>query len=80
MAETTLTIDTVKGKQEHTDDKGPFLLAMVQGSEGISLPFSYDVTMYRSEDLPEVDPRDMINTPATIGIRVGSATGSIARA
>jgi uncharacterized protein involved in type VI secretion and phage assembly len=72
MAETTLTIDTVKGKQEHTGDAGPFLLAMVQGSEGISMPFCYDVTMYRSEDLPEVDARDLINTSATLGFRVGS--------
>jgi uncharacterized protein involved in type VI secretion and phage assembly len=67
---TTLTIDTIKGLQEDfDDDTAPFLLAMVQGSEGISTPFVYDVTLYRPESLPEIQPSEMINTQASIGIR-----------
>jgi uncharacterized protein involved in type VI secretion and phage assembly len=47
MAKTTLKIDTVLGRQEDTDDKGPFLLSSVQGVEGVSTPYAYDVVLYR---------------------------------
>jgi uncharacterized protein involved in type VI secretion and phage assembly len=66
---TTLKIRTVKGTQEETDDKGPLLLAAIQGIEGISMPFAYDLTLYQRLRDDDIDPRTMINTPATIGIR-----------
>jgi uncharacterized protein involved in type VI secretion and phage assembly len=65
----TLIITTVKGAQEFQGDRGPFLLANVQGVEGISIPFSYQVRMYRSINLDDIDPRDLINTPVTFGMR-----------
>jgi uncharacterized protein involved in type VI secretion and phage assembly len=69
MASTTLLIDTVLGGQQTTGDRGPLLLAAVQGVEGISTPYTYDVTMYHSLDVADVDPQQLINTPVTIGMR-----------
>src|SRR5262249_13844341 len=69
MAQTTLTITTILGRQELTGDRGPFLLASVQGIEGISIPFSYDLVLYRVVDAEDIDPSTLINTGAKIGIR-----------
>ncbi len=69
MAETTLTITTILGQQQATGDRGPFLLAAVNGIEGISIPFSYDLTLFRRSGEEDVDPSLLINTPAKFGIR-----------
>src|SRR4051812_15118096 len=69
MAQTTLTISTILGHQEPTGDRGPFLLAAVQGIEGISIPFGYDLTLYRAMNAEDIDPSTLINTAAKIGIR-----------
>jgi len=66
---TTLKIDTNLGIQQETGDEGPLLLAMVQGIEGISMPYAYDVTMYRHVEDGDLDPRDMINTNVAIHMR-----------
>ena len=44
---TTLTISTILGDQQVSGDIGPLLLSAVQGMEGISMPYAYDVTMFR---------------------------------
>ena len=69
LGETTLTISTILGRQELTGDRGPFLLASVQGIEGISMPFSYDLTLYRDMNAEDIDPSTLVNTGAKIGIR-----------
>ena len=69
MASTTLLIDTVLGQQQPTGDSGPLLLAAVQGVEGMSSPYAYDVTMYHTLDGRDIDPQDLVNTPVTIGMR-----------
>jgi uncharacterized protein involved in type VI secretion and phage assembly len=66
---TTLLIDTWKGPQQTTGDRGPLLLAAVQGIEGLSMPYAYDLTIYHSLDDFDIDPPEMINTWATIGMR-----------
>lgn len=67
----SLTIDTYFGKQtDFPDDEAPLMLAAVQGSEGISVPYVYDCTLYRSKTLPDIDPKKLINTPVTFGIRL----------
>jgi uncharacterized protein involved in type VI secretion and phage assembly len=76
VAEKTLTIATAIGAQSPIGESWPLMLAMVQGSEGISMPFCYDVTLYRPEadsggrPMPEIDATELINTAATIGIRI----------
>ena len=66
---TTLKIDTWMGRQQEMGDQGPLLLAMVQGIEGVSMPYAYDVTMYRHIADGDLNPRDMINTKAAIHMR-----------
>jgi uncharacterized protein involved in type VI secretion and phage assembly len=78
MGMTTLKIDTLLGRQEETGDKGPLLLASVQGTEGISIPYAYDVTMYRRISDGDIDPRRMIDTNVTIHMR-GSTGAYTAR-
>ena len=67
----TLSIDTILGKQEDYEDvdTAPFLLVFAQLSEGISIPFAYDLKMYRSHALPDVDVAGLINTRVAVGVR-----------
>jgi uncharacterized protein involved in type VI secretion and phage assembly len=66
---TTLTISTILGDQQVSGDQGPLLLSAVQGMEGISMPYAYDVTMFREIKDGDIDPGQMIGTRATIGMR-----------
>lgn len=66
---TTLKIATRLGAQQDTGDSGNLLLQMIQGVEGISMPFSYDVTLLRYISDGDVNIRELINTPVTIGMR-----------
>ncbi len=68
MARTTLKITTILGAQQDTGDEGPLLLSSVQGIEGISVPFAFQVRMFRSIHIDDIDPRQMINTPVTFAI------------
>jgi uncharacterized protein involved in type VI secretion and phage assembly len=52
----------------------PLLLTMVQGSEAISASYYMDVVMYAERRL-EIDPKLMINTPATVSVRVEDRGG-----
>lgn len=68
MADTTLKITTILGAQESSGDRGPFLLSSVQGVEGVSLPFYFDMVLYRALEAEDVDVSTLINTPAKFGI------------
>ena len=68
MSKATLTIRTNLGQQESEGDKGPFLLASVQGVEGFSIPYSFDLTLYRALSDKDVDPSLLIDTPAKYGV------------
>src|ERR1700719_421237 len=48
----------------------PFLMVGLSGVEGFSIPYSYTATLWRPVDKPYVDPGDLINTPATIFVKV----------
>ncbi|HZU87907.1 MAG TPA: hypothetical protein VE993_01495, partial [Stellaceae bacterium] len=53
------------------DEDDPLLLTKVTGSEALSAPFLYEVTMVRSLDRDRripLDPAKLINTVARIGV------------
>jgi uncharacterized protein involved in type VI secretion and phage assembly len=50
--------------------KPAFLLARVQGTEGISMPYSYEVTLLRPNTLPDFEPRQLIGTACSFGINM----------
>lgn len=64
-----LTIDTVLGQAKNQDQTDPLMLTTVNGTEGISQCFVYDVSMARHPDLRDVVPQDLIGTMARIGIQ-----------
>ena len=66
---TTLKIATKLGAQQDSGDSGHLLLQMIQGVEGVSMPFSYDVTLLRYISDGDINVRQLINTPAVIGMR-----------
>ena len=51
---------SVLGRQNDMDDEGPLLLSSVQGIEGVSMPYAYDVVMYREPDAGDIDPKRTI--------------------
>jgi uncharacterized protein involved in type VI secretion and phage assembly len=54
----------------HTALKHPPLgLVMVKGAEGMSMPYSYEVTMVRYKGGGDFEPRELIGTACAIGIR-----------
>jgi uncharacterized protein involved in type VI secretion and phage assembly len=55
-------------------DEDPLCLVMVQGSEAVSAPYYMDVVMIADRGV-EIDPKLMINTPATVYIRVEDRAG-----
>jgi uncharacterized protein involved in type VI secretion and phage assembly len=55
-------------------DEDPLCLVMVQGSEAVSAPYYMDVVMIADRGV-EIDPKLMINTPATVFIRVEDRAG-----
>jgi uncharacterized protein involved in type VI secretion and phage assembly len=65
---TTLLVNTELGFQKLTGDEGPFLLASVVGSEGVSLPFSYILSVYRDPAAGQVDPKILLDKTATFGM------------
>ena len=67
-----LRIDTVLSAKEKGTAGDPLLLVKIQGNEGISQPFSYDVTMFRDKGKRDIDPDQLINTVARIGIKPAS--------
>ncbi len=61
-----LKIETVLDTLEKGGKGDALLLVKVDGKEGVSMPFYYDATLYRDSTKPEIDPRTMLNTPATL--------------
>jgi uncharacterized protein involved in type VI secretion and phage assembly len=74
MNGTTLMISTVMGAQKQTNDEGALLLKSVQGQEGVSTPYAYDLILYRRADpaIFDLDPSWLLNTRATFGMRGGT--------
>ena len=54
---------------DNTPSRAEFHVLMVNGIEGISMPYSYDLTLVRPGALPDVNPKRIVNTRATLGIR-----------
>ena len=69
-----LLMNSALGLQPETDDDGKLMLAAVQGVEGLSMPYSFDLTLYRKPELGDIDPRSMINTRAAFAIRADNQT------
>ena len=64
-----LRVDTVLSEKEKGLPGDPLLLVKIQGNEGISTPYSYDVTMFRDARKRDIDPQTLINTPVRLGIK-----------
>jgi uncharacterized protein involved in type VI secretion and phage assembly len=58
------------GKPEHFDLRDPVALSQVQGREGISIPYSFDLTMLRDENKPDLDPHTMIGAFVRFGVLI----------
>jgi uncharacterized protein involved in type VI secretion and phage assembly len=73
MADVALLAIGVKLAGSKRTDRSVFDLVMVQGSEGISMPYSYEVTLFQKKALQgqerkPIKPEEIINTVATIEI------------
>jgi len=68
MAEKLLTIGVNLAGEDQDKKKEEFILVMVNGVEGISMPYSYDVKLFRKKDKRDISPQEIINTAATIEI------------
>jgi uncharacterized protein involved in type VI secretion and phage assembly len=68
MAAKLLTIGVNIPGKDPAASRGEFELVMVNGVEGISIPYSYDVRLFRKKDQPDINPREIINTVATIEV------------
>ena len=64
-----LKIRTALDASEGTVDGDPLLLIKLDGREGISVPFTYDLVLYRSAAKPDIQPKSLLNTEATIFVR-----------
>ncbi len=62
-----LRIDTALNAVEKGD---PFLLIAVHGIENFSQPYRYDISMLRLLSKPRLDPANLINTIAKIGVQI----------
>jgi uncharacterized protein involved in type VI secretion and phage assembly len=67
-------ISTALGVGLGEDERDPLLLAQINGSEAVSAPYSFELTVLQRKkdengaDRPAVDPRDLLNTDVTFGI------------
>ena len=66
MAESMLAIEVNLAGAKPSSEV--FQLVMVNGTEGVSLPYSYDVTLFRRKSESDIFPNQIINTVATIRI------------
>lgn len=70
-----LRISTFLDREEAKYAGDPLLLVKLDGTEGISRPFSYDIVLLRDADpneRPELDLRRLINAEAYLGARSGT--------
>src|SRR5713101_1713173 len=74
-------VTTALGVGKGQDETDPLLLAQINGSEAVSAPYSFELTVLqrRTEDdgspRPPVNPRDLINTQATFGVSISRNDG-----
>jgi uncharacterized protein involved in type VI secretion and phage assembly len=71
MANKILKIDTILGAATNLDETDPLLLTNLDGQEGVSIPFSYDLVLMRrlAEDGGgEVAANMLLGTSARIGL------------
>ncbi len=67
-------ITTALGVGIGADEKDPLLLAQINGSEAVSAPYAFELTVVQRKktdddaDRPAIDPRDLLNTDVTFGI------------
>src|SRR5262249_52276995 len=62
-----LRIDTAINASEKGD---PFLLVKVHGLEDFSQPYRYEVSMLRALGKTRIDPANLVNTIAKIGVKI----------
>ncbi|MBV9785213.1 MAG: hypothetical protein JO264_15490 [Acidisphaera sp.] len=86
-ADKRLAIHTALDGVEKTDDYDPLLLVAIKGTEDVSAPYRYTVTMWRYVHIPEhppVPPADLIDTAVEVRVNLketlevgisGSASG-----
>src|SRR5205823_3751751 len=74
-------ITTVLGEGRGQDESDPLLVAQVQGTEAVSAPYSFELTLLQrkkdkeDKDIPAVKAQDLINTQATFGVSLGFNDG-----
>jgi uncharacterized protein involved in type VI secretion and phage assembly len=68
-------ITTVLDTDEFAGNQGKLVAGMVQCSESFSLPYTIDLQMYAERSL-DIAPATLINTPATVRVRVEDETES----
>src|SRR5262245_9612497 len=68
MAEKLLKIGVNLPSGKAAEKQDEFTLVMVNGVEGISIPYAYDLRLFRKKDKPDINPKEIVNTVATIEI------------
>ena len=68
MVDKVLILDTALGPPAKKDLTDPLCLIKLQGQEGISIPYTYELTVIRHLDLKDFDPRILIGTVAKFGV------------
>jgi uncharacterized protein involved in type VI secretion and phage assembly len=66
-------IKTVLDTDQFQGTQGKLVAGMVQGSESFSLPYTIDLQLYAERSL-DITPGTLINTPATVRMRVEDET------
>jgi uncharacterized protein involved in type VI secretion and phage assembly len=68
VVDKVLILDTVLGPPAKKDLTDPLCPIKLQGQEGISIPYTYELTVIRHLDLKDFDPRILIGTVAKFGV------------
>src|SRR5262245_16866282 len=63
-----LKIDSVLGRATHLDADDELLLTSLDGQEGVSVPFTYDLVLMRKLDKGQLDPETLLGSSARIGL------------
>src|SRR5262245_51379269 len=63
-----LKIDTVLGPARHLDSDDELLLTSLDGTEGVSTPYTYDIVLMRKVEKDEVPIDKILGTSARIGL------------
>ena len=68
MAKKFLKIDSVLGRATHLNDDDELLLTSLDGHEGVSVPFTYDLVLMRKLDKGQVPLDKLLGSSARIGL------------